>query len=162
MEGAPSNRSIDGVVDLQLSEVLSGLSHALDITEGQVPGHAERSCLIGMRIAAELDLDDDARSSLFYALLLKDAGCSSNAAKVAALFGVDDAVVKSSRRLTDTASTPQALLHVLRTAGAGGSVLARGKHTAAVLRSGRAGARSLIELRCERGAAVARAIGLDV
>ena len=160
VEGAPTNRSIDGVVDLQLSEVLSGLSHALDITEGQVPGHAERSCLIGMRIAAALELDDDTRSSLFYALLLKDAGCSSNAAKVAALFGVDDAMVKSSRRLTDTASTSQALLHVLRTAGAGGSVLARGKHTAAVLTSGRAGARSLIELRCERGAAVARAIGL--
>jgi len=143
-----------------LSEVLSGLSHALDITEGQVRGHAERSCLIGMRIADALDLDDATRSSLFYALLLKDAGCSSNAAKVAALFGADDAMVKSSRRLTDTSSTSQALLHVLRTAGAGGSVMDRGRHTAAVLRSGRAGARSLIELRCERGAAVVRAIGL--
>ena len=160
MEGAPTNRPINGVVDLHLSEVLSGLSHALDMTEGQVPGHAERSCLIGMRIAAALDLDDDTRSSLFYALLLKDAGCSSNAAKVAALFGVDDAIVKSSRRLTDTASTSQAVLHVLRTAGAGGSVLARGRHTAAALRAGRAGARSLVELRCERGAAVVRAIGL--
>lgn len=31
-------------------------------------------------------------------MLLKDAGCSSNAGKVAALFGVDDAIVKSSRR----------------------------------------------------------------
>jgi hypothetical protein len=61
VEGAPANRSIDGVVDLQLSEVLSGLSHALDITEGQVPGHAERSCLIGMQIAASLELDDDTR-----------------------------------------------------------------------------------------------------
>ena len=161
MEGAPTNRGIDGVVDLQLSEVLSGLSHALDITEGQVPGHAERSCLIGMRIAAALDLDDDTRSSLFYALLLKDAGCSSNAAKVAALFGADDSMVKSTRRLTDTASALQALLHVLRTAGAGGSVLFRGKHAGAVIRSGRAGARALVELRCERGAAVARAIGLD-
>ncbi len=77
----------NGVVDLRLSEVLSGLSHALDMTEGQARGHAERSCLIGMRIAAALDLDDDTRSSLFYALLLKDAGCSSNAAKVAALLG---------------------------------------------------------------------------
>jgi putative nucleotidyltransferase with HDIG domain len=161
VEGARTNPPVDGVAGLQLSEVLSGLSHALDITEGQVPGHAERSCLIGMRIAAAIDLDDETRASLFYALLLKDAGCSSNAAKVAALFGVDDAEVKSSRRLTDTASTPQALWHVLRTAGAGGSLLSRGKHTAAVLRSGRAGARSLIELRCERGAAVARAIGLD-
>jgi len=160
VEGAPINRPIDGVVDLHLSEVLSGLSHALDMTEGQVAGHAERSCLIGMRIATALDLDDDTRSSLFYAMLLKDAGCSSNAAKVAALFGVDDAMVKSSRRLTDTSRTSEALLHVLRTAGAGRSLLARGRQAGAVIRSGRAVARSLIELRCERGAGVVRAIGL--
>jgi putative nucleotidyltransferase with HDIG domain len=160
VKGEHADRAIKGGEQLRLSEVLSGLSHALDITEGQARGHAERSCLIGMRLAAALDLDDATRSSLFYALLLKDAGCSSNAAKVAALFGADDAMVKSSRRLTDTSSSPQAVLHIVRTAGAGGSVLARGRHVAAVLRSGRAGARSLIELRCERGAAVARAIGL--
>jgi putative nucleotidyltransferase with HDIG domain len=147
-------------VELRLSEVLSGLSYALDITEGQPRGHTERSCLIGMRIAAALDLDDRTRSSLFYALLLKDAGCSSNAARVAALFGADDALVKSSRRLTDTSSRQEALAHVVRIAGAGGSLLTRGRHVAAVLRSGRAGARALIELRCERGAAVTRAIGL--
>jgi putative nucleotidyltransferase with HDIG domain len=155
-----SDRATNDGVELRLSEVLSGLSYALDMTEGQARGHTERSCLIGMRLAAALDLDDATRSSLFYALLLKDAGCSSNAARVAALFGADDATVKSSRRLTDTASSSQAVLHVMRTAGAGESLPARGRHIAAVLRSGRAGARSLVELRCERGAAVARAIGL--
>lgn len=153
-------RATSGDVELRLSEVLSGLSHALDITEGQARGHAERSCLIGMRLAAALDLDDESRSSLFYASLLKDAGCSSNAAKVAALFGADDAEVKSSRRLTDTSSFAQAVAHVLRTAGAHGTVLSRARHVAAVLRSGTGGARSLIELRCERGAEVARAIGV--
>jgi putative nucleotidyltransferase with HDIG domain len=151
----------DGGAELRLSEVLSGLSYALDITEGQVRGHTERSCVIGMRLAAAIDLDDATRSSLFYALLLKDAGCSSNAARVAALFGADDPVVKSSRRLTDTSSSAQSVLHVLRHAGAGGSLLDRGRHVASVLRSGRPGARSLVELRCERGAEVARAIGLD-
>jgi len=155
-----SDRANNGGVELRLSEVLSGLSYALDMTEGQARGHSERSCLIGMRLAAALDLDDATRSSLFYALLLKDAGCSSNAARVAALFGADDATVKSSRRFTDTASSAQAVLHVLRTAGAGGSLPARGRHIASVLRSGRAGARSLVELRCERGAAVVRSIGL--
>jgi putative nucleotidyltransferase with HDIG domain len=155
-----SDRPVGDGVELRLSEVLAGLSYALDITEGQARGHTERSCLIGMRLAAALDLDDDERSSLFYALLLKDAGCSSNAARVAALFGADDAMVKSSRRLTDTSSTTGALWHVLRTAGAGGSVLERPRHVVAVLRSGRAGARSLIDLRCQRGATVARAIGL--
>ena len=150
-----------GEVELRLSEVLSGLSHALDITEGQARGHAERSCLLGMAIAASLQLDAATRSSLFYALLLKDAGCSSNAAKVAALFGADDATVKSSRRLTDTSSTSGAVRHVLRTAAPDAPLSARGRRIAAILRAGRASARSLVELRCERGAAVARSIGLD-
>jgi len=33
-----------------LSEVVSALSFALDLTEDAVPGHAVRSCLLGMRI----------------------------------------------------------------------------------------------------------------
>ena len=72
-------------VDIRLSEVISALSYALDITEGQPMGHAVRSCAIGMRVGEEIGLDDQARSSLFYALLLKDAGCSSNVAKLSAL-----------------------------------------------------------------------------
>jgi putative nucleotidyltransferase with HDIG domain len=150
-----------GAGELRLSEVLAALSHALDITEGQPRGHAERSCLIGMRLAAAFDLDDESRSSLFYALLLKDAGCSSNAAKVAALFGADDATIKSSRRLTDTSSTWQSVWHLVRRAAPDGSPIDKARRIGAVLHSGRAGARSLVELRCERGAAVARAIGLS-
>ncbi len=41
---------------VRLSEVLSGLSYALDLTEGHPRGHSARSCLIGMRIARELGL----------------------------------------------------------------------------------------------------------
>jgi putative nucleotidyltransferase with HDIG domain len=156
---AVSNRS-DTQRDLRLSEVLAGLSHALDITEGQPRGHTERSCVIGMRLLAALGVDDATRSAAFYALLLKDAGCSSNASKVAALFGADDAVVKSTRRLTDTSSRPQAVGHLLRTAAPGQSPLGKAQHVAAVLRFGSEGARSLVAMRCERGAAVARAIGL--
>ena len=148
-------------VELRLSELLSGLSHALDITEGQPRGHAERSCLIGMRLGAELGLDDDTRSSIFYALLLKDAGCSSNAAKIAALFAADDATVKRTRRLTDSDSTWQALAHIVRTTAPGCPPLVRARRVGALIRLGRAGASSLVALRCDRGAAVARAIGLD-
>jgi HD-GYP domain len=73
-----------------LSEILSALSYALDLTEGAAPGHSARSCLIGMRIAEELALSAADRSALYYAILLKDAGCSSNAGRMAALFGSDD------------------------------------------------------------------------
>jgi HD-GYP domain-containing protein (c-di-GMP phosphodiesterase class II) len=61
---------------LRLSGILAALSYALDLTEGQAEGHAARTCLIGMRLATELRLPDADRSALFYALLLKDAGCS--------------------------------------------------------------------------------------
>ena len=88
-------------MELRLSEVLSALSHALDITEGQPRGHAERTCLIGMRIGTA---DRARRGAALLALLralLKDAGCSSNAAKVAALYGDADAEVKRDRKTTD-------------------------------------------------------------
>lgn len=61
----------------------------LDMTEGQPPGHTMRSCLIGMRIADSLELGPEPGSHLFYALLLKDAGCSSNAAPLSEFFASD-------------------------------------------------------------------------
>jgi hypothetical protein len=65
MKSEQTDRAVHDGVALRLSEVLSGLSHALDLTEGQARGHAERSCLIGMRLAAALELEEATRSSLF-------------------------------------------------------------------------------------------------
>src|SRR4029079_10904412 len=79
-----------------LSEVLGALSYALDITEGEPPGHAVRTLSIGMRLAEQLGLDEEVRSALFYALLLKDAGCSSNASRLSSLFGADDHTAKAA------------------------------------------------------------------
>src|SRR3954462_8134211 len=59
---------------ISLSEVISALSFAIDLTEGAVHGHALRSCLLGMRIAYEVGLSSEEKSSLYYALLLKDIG----------------------------------------------------------------------------------------
>jgi HD-GYP domain-containing protein (c-di-GMP phosphodiesterase class II) len=58
----------------RLSDVLSPLSHALDLAKGHPRGHAERSCLVGTRLGLQLGLDEEDRSSLYYALLLRDAG----------------------------------------------------------------------------------------
>lgn len=59
---------------ISLSEIISALSFAIDLTEGAVHGHALRSCLLGMRIADEVGLREEEKSSLYYALLLKDIG----------------------------------------------------------------------------------------
>ena len=86
---------------IALSGVIGALSYALDVAEGQPPGHAIRSCLIGMRLAAELELSPAERSDLFYALLLKDAGCSANANRMALLFAADDREAKATSKLVD-------------------------------------------------------------
>jgi HD-GYP domain-containing protein (c-di-GMP phosphodiesterase class II) len=140
-------------VDIRLSEVISALSYALDVTEGQPMGHAVRSCAIGMRIGEEVGLDAETRSSLFYALLLKDAGCSSNAAKLSALFGADDFALKRARKLTNHQRPGESLRYVLRHG--------RTRKLAAIARSGAEGARAMTELRCERGAEIARMIELS-
>src|SRR5215510_4129449 len=87
--------------EIRFSEIISALSVALDVTQGHPHGHSMRTALIGMRLADELRLATDDCSALFYALLLKDLGCSSNAAKMAYLFGADDHLVKRSIRLID-------------------------------------------------------------
>jgi putative nucleotidyltransferase with HDIG domain len=148
-------------MEVRLSEILAALSHALDITEGQPRGHAERTCLIAMRVAEQLELDDATCSSLFHAALLKDAGCSSNAAKVAALYGADDAGVKRDRKVTDHLRPGDSLRHLVRATVPGGSPLAKARHLRLLVAHGSTGSRALTELRCERGADVARSIGLD-
>ena len=87
--------------EIALSELISALSRALDVAEGEPPGHAVRSCLIGMRLAEALGLDPATCSDLFYALLLKDAGCSANSAHMAALFGADDQVAKRTSKVVN-------------------------------------------------------------
>ena len=106
---------------IRVSEIISALSVALDITQGHPQGHSMRSCLIGMRIAESLKLSAADRSALFYALLLKDLGCSSNAAKIAYLFGADDQFVKHQTRLVDWTNPGSCLKHAWNCCSPGGS-----------------------------------------
>jgi putative nucleotidyltransferase with HDIG domain len=59
---------------ISLSEIISALSYALDLTEGAVHGHALRSCLLGMRVAHDARLPAEQTNGLYFALLLKDIG----------------------------------------------------------------------------------------
>ena len=84
-----------------------------------------RSCLIGMRVAQELGLDATTRSHLFYALLLKDAGCSANSARMAALFGADDHRAKRTSKRVDWSGRFPAFVWALRTVAPGGTLRRR-------------------------------------
>jgi HD-GYP domain-containing protein (c-di-GMP phosphodiesterase class II) len=145
--------------EIRLSEVVAALSHALDITEGQPIGHAERCCRIGMRIGEAIGLPAQSRSALFYALLLKDAGCSSTASRVAALFENDDQRVKVDLKTTDLQRPLEAIRYAARNAAPGRNLLMRARRFALVALKG--SRREITQLRCERGADIARQIGLS-
>jgi putative nucleotidyltransferase with HDIG domain len=149
------------LVEIRLSEIIAALSHALDVTGGQPMGHAERSCVIGLRLADAAGFDAPQRASLFYALLLKDAGCSTNSASTAATYGTSDFDVKRAYRGIDLARPGQALRFLGRTVAPDGSLAARARHLRAVVASGNDGLRELEQMRCERGAEIARCIDLD-
>jgi len=136
---------------VRLSEVLGGLAYALDLTEGQRAGHAVRSCLIGMRLAESIGLPRQERSSLFYALLMKDLGCSSNAARFAALFAASDHDVKSAIKTIDWTRASEAFRLVTRSVSPGAFWLRRVWQTMAVLSKGPEGPRAW----CARGASAA-------
>ena len=124
----------------------------IDITEGQPPGHAMRNALIGMRIADELRLSTLDRSALFYALLLKDLGCSSNASKMAYLFGADDFLVKRHSKTIDWARAGEKMRYVWKNCAPQGSIIDKMLRLAALARSGPKGEAQDRRGACERGA----------
>src|ERR1700722_14870114 len=96
--------SARGSQDVRLvaaSDVISALSYALDLTEGQPLGHSVQSCIIGMRLARQIGMPVSDQANLYYALLLKDAGCSSNASKLFHIIHSDEIKAKGALKDKD-------------------------------------------------------------
>ena len=147
---------------IRLSDVVSALSAALDLTEGQPMGHAVRSCILGMRIAEELRLPAPDRSDLYYALLLKDAGCSSNSARMHQILGSDDLRAKREVKFEDwTKPSLSGLRYLLRNVLPGTSLARRLVKAVALGFEQNRNNAEVIGARCERGAEIARKIGLN-
>lgn len=140
---------------LKLSELIGALSHALDITEGQPEGHCVRCCWIGMHVGRAMGLSDEALWELYYTLLLKDLGCSSNAARICELYLTDDLSFKHGFKSVD-GSLPKVLKFVIGHTGLGAGLSDRFKAIAHIFRNGDDIAQELIETRCTRGASISR------
>src|SRR5262245_6923026 len=146
---------------VRLSSILSALSYALDLTEGHPQGHASRTCLIGMRIARELKLSAEDQSHLFYALLLKDAGCSSNSERVYQLFGGDDQMAKRGAWMRDWRKLSEQIAYVLDYAEPDGNCFERMRRLVVLAAKGPVSRRWLFKVRCDRGAEIARTLGFS-
>ncbi len=141
--------------EVRLAELLGALTHALDITEGQPEGHCVCCCWIGLQMAEEIGLDEQQTWELYYTILLKDLGCSSNAARICELYLVNDLTFKQDFKLVD-GSLPQALRFVLSHTGLKSGLAERFRAIINIFQNGGEISRELIETRCQRGADIAR------
>jgi len=139
---------------LTAAELLGALSHALDLTEGQPEGHCKRCCWMGTRIGIALGLDAEALSDLYFTLLLKDLGCSSNAARICELYLADDIGFKRDFKYID-GSLGAALRFVFSKTGLQSGLTERIRAIVNILQNGGDISRELIETRCHRGAEIA-------
>ena len=139
---------------MRLSELMGALSHALDLTEGQPEGHCKRAAWIGTQIGIKLGLSGEALSDLFYTLLLKDLGCSSNAARICELYLADDISFKRDFKTVD-GSLAAALRFVFTRTGLQSGLAERIRAIVNILQNGGEISKSLIETRCHRGAEIA-------
>tara|TARA_R110000851_G_scaffold333533_1_gene515199 strand:+ start:31316 stop:32680 length:1365 start_codon:yes stop_codon:yes gene_type:complete len=146
---------------LKLSELMAAFSYALDITEGQPPGHCVRCCWIGMHIGRQIGLSQQQLWALYYTLLLKDLGCSSNAARICELYLTDDLQFKKGFKTVGD-SKPRALSFVLSHTGLNEGLAARFKRVMSVIRHADELTHELISTRCQRGAEIARLLRFPV
>ena len=144
-------------VTVSLAELVGAFSYALDITEGQPAGHGVRVCWIGSQIGRAIGLSAQDRDDLYYTLLLKDLGCSSNAARICELYQADDRAFKAGYKTVGTSLA--ATIHFIAARTANQAPLhRRAAAIGHIFRNGDEIAQSLIVSRCTRGADISRSL----
>ena len=102
---------------MRLAELVATLSLGIDLGFGQPMEHVLRQCLIALRLADRIDLDDPTRAVVYYTALLINVGCHSDAHEQAKWFG-DDIALKATKYDYE--------FHSLRGAAAGMRMLGAG------------------------------------
>lgn len=159
MAGDYQNRAEAPTQAVRLSQVIGALSCALDLTEGQPPGHCMRCCWMGFRLGERIGLSDNELRDLYFTLLLKDAGCSSNAERLFELYACDERAAKRDWIRVNSDSLEQVARFVFKHAAPGLGLRKRLSHMLALLRRGSQFADEVVSTRCERGASIARTLG---
>ena len=112
-----------------------------------------------MRIGRAMGLPIEQQANLHHALLLKDAGCSSNAQRVHELFGGDDHEVKRAVWLRDWRRFHEQVVYALQYTERRGSIWSRLRKLVILAAKGPRGGGELFRIRCDRGAQIALAMG---
>lgn len=149
---------------ISLAEIISALSFALDLTEGAMPGHALRTCVLGMRLGQALFLPAARMSNLYYGLLLKDVGCNNNFDHMSEILGENkrsSLISDSSEGSNRSSQSRVSMFTVLWNTGPRQqNPLRRAANMLHLGFAHRRKSEDIISLRCDRGARILRKLGL--
>lgn len=86
----------DAQPTVRLAELVASLSLGIDLGFGQPMEHVLRQCRISLQLCESLGLDEHERVAVYYAALLINVGCHTDAHEQARWFG-DDIAMKSTK-----------------------------------------------------------------
>jgi HD-GYP domain-containing protein (c-di-GMP phosphodiesterase class II) len=122
--GAGSSERTAGGPQVRLAELVAALSLGIDLGFGQPMEHVLRQCMIALRIAERIGLDEDERLVVYYTALLVNVGCHTDAHEQAKWFG-DDIAFKSWKYKYEQRSIIGAAASMRRQFGAGSPIVHR-------------------------------------
>ena len=142
-----------------LAELLAVLSLATDLGMGQPMEHVLRQCLIALRLAGRLGLDEADQEVVYYTALVAWVGCHVDAYEQAKWFG-DDTALKSDFRRTDFATAASRPLFMLRHLGAGRPIAERTRLGLTFFGEGRKAAEDMLDNHWMAADSLAAQLGL--
>jgi HD-GYP domain-containing protein (c-di-GMP phosphodiesterase class II) len=143
---------------VRLAELVASLSLATDLGLGQPMEHILRSCVLGLRIADDVGLDESERAVVYYVALLAWLGCHADSHEQAAWFG-DDIVVRDDKHGADLTG-PAMAGFILRNVGRGEAPWRRARLLASLVGSGRGALETMEMTHCLIAGAFAVRLGL--
>ncbi|HVJ13872.1 MAG TPA: HD domain-containing phosphohydrolase [Polyangiaceae bacterium] len=103
---------------VRLAELVGALSLGIDLGFSQPMEHVLRQCLISLRLAEAMGLDEAERANVYYTALLINVGCHTDAHEQAKWFG-DDLALKATKYEPDSQPGLRGALKGLKLLGRG-------------------------------------------
>jgi HD-GYP domain-containing protein (c-di-GMP phosphodiesterase class II) len=143
---------------VRLAELVAALSLGIDLGFGQPMEHVLRQCLIALRLAERVGVDEQRRADVYYTALLVNVGCHSDAHEQAKWFG-DDIALKAGKYEHEDRSIGAAVAG-LRLLGSGNAPSHRFRVALEFALSGHREVANMIDHHAEMTRALAEQLGL--
>ncbi len=155
---SPTRHEAAPIADVRLSELVAVLSFSSDLGVGQPMEHVLRSCLIALRLADRLGLDEAGRAETYWVTLLATV-CTGESFELAQAFG-DDIAFRSGMYHVGP-SQLAVMFYVLGRAGTDRPAPARMRVAAGLAASGGREVESMFLAHCALTRQIAQRLGLD-